>query len=435
MNFVCFLILNAILLLRPEDLFPGIAGLRLYMIFIVLTSLLSLPEMLHLLSPSSLRTNPVTVCVLLYFGANLLSLVMLGRFDEAVMEFGPEFGKVIIFFLLLQAVVNTPSRFRGYVASLVVLVAGLVGIALAQFHGYTHFENIIPCYQTEQDPTTEEEFILYRLVSTGIFNDPNDLCLMLGLGILGCIDCASTSTFGWLERIVWLLPIALFVFAITETHSKGGLLGVMAGLAAYTYSRFGGPKALPYVVVGAAAIMLILGGRQASFGGGTAHERLMFWADGLGNLFSQPLRIPTGLGLDWFIEETGHVAHNSFVQAMVESGLLGGGAFLAAFYLGLRIVERIGRGVEVPQWVASAKHFGFALLIGYGMGCYSLTRNFVVPTYIALGLATVLTHQSKGRLPERFQISWRWAAWFVLFSLVGLVAIKFATQLLGQAGI
>ena len=44
MKFALFLLLNAVLLLRPEELFPEIAGLRLYLLVIVPCTLLSLPR-------------------------------------------------------------------------------------------------------------------------------------------------------------------------------------------------------------------------------------------------------------------------------------------------------------------------------------------------------------------------------------------------------
>jgi hypothetical protein len=436
MNFALFLLLNAVLLIRPEELFPDIAGLRLYLIVIVLSAATSLPRLVELLSLTSLRTRPVAVCVLLFFASTIISLCVRGRIDEAFFEFGPEFAKVILYYFLFLAAVDTPARFRMFVAVLVVLIGALTAIALAQHHGVTDFPNIVPTTQREVDPATGEEYTLSRLVSTGIFNDPNDLCLILGLGILSCVFCATTSSLGLIGRIVWLLPIPLFTYALLETHSRGGLMGVLAGVVAYLYSRFGGPRSLPFAILGTVIALAAIGGRQGNIGGGgTAHERLMLWAAGLGELFGRPLYIPTGVGIGWFVDDTGHVAHNSFIQAYVELGLLGGGAFLAAFYLSARILDRIGRGVDAPRWVLDARHFGFAVLVGYAMGCYSLTRNFVVPTYLALGIASVLLDQAAPRLPDRFRVSGRWLLWFGLFSVCGLVLMKIMTQGLGQAGI
>ena len=46
MNFAFFVLLNAVLLIRPEELVPDIAGLRLYLIALVLCTLTTLPRLL-----------------------------------------------------------------------------------------------------------------------------------------------------------------------------------------------------------------------------------------------------------------------------------------------------------------------------------------------------------------------------------------------------
>jgi len=236
-------------------------------------------------------------------------------------------------------------------------------------------------------------------------------------------------------RLLWLLPIPVFGFAILETHSRGGLMGVLAGGAAYLFSRFGGPRALPLAAAAALGGLLLVGGRQASISGDTAHERLMMWADGLTNLLNTPFSIPTGLGIGWFVDETAHVAHNSFIQAYVELGVFGGGAFLGMFILSLLLLYRLGGSIRATAWVVESRHFAFAAVAGYAMGCYSLTRNFVVPTYLTLGLASVLLEQVDDRLPEQHTVTWAWLKRCIILAILGLVAMKVATQVLGQAGV
>jgi hypothetical protein len=435
MNFALFLLLNAVLLIRPEELFPELAGLRLYLIVIVLCTITSLPRLIQLLSPSSLRARPVAVCVLLFFASTIVSLCVRGRIGEAFFELGPEVAKVVHYYFLLVAVLDTRARFRAFIAALVVLVVGLTAIAVANHNGLADFPSIRLVEQKEIDPVSGEEFILPRLVSTGIFNDPNDLCLILGMGILACIYLATTGSAAIILRLLWLLPIPFFVYALLETHSRGGLLGVLAGVGAYLYSRYGGARSLPLAIVGGVVALALIGGRQASIGGGgTTHQRIMFWANGFSELSASPAYIPTGLGPGWFVDDIGHVAHNSFIQAYVELGLLGGGAFLAAFYLSARITLLLGRGVDAPRWVVEARHFAFAAVIGYAMGCFSLSRNFVVPTYLVLGLALVLLDQAAWQLPPKFHVSRRWFVWLAVFSISGLVLMKFMTQGLGTAG-
>ena len=433
MKFGLFLTLNAILLVRPEELFPAIAGLRLYLIAILLCTLVSLPDLLRVLSPDFLRVRPISVCVLLYFASTIVSLCVVGRSTEALFDSGPEFAKVILYYFLLLVVIDA-ERFRAFVAALVLLVVVLTAIALAQRFEITTFPNIIPVMQREYDAATGEEYWIPRLVSSGIFNDPNDLCLVLGFGIVACIYLTTTGSAA--GHLLWLLPLPLFFFAVMETHSRGGLLGVLAGMAAYAYARFGGPKVLPFAAAGAVAALALVGGRQGNMaGGGTAHDRLMMWASGLGDLFGRPFYIPTGLGDGWFVDANGLVAHNSFVQAYVEQGLFGGGAFLGAFALGAWMIDRLGRGIPAPSWTIEARPFAFAAVCGYGMGCYSLTRNCVVPTYLILGLVSAVLEPSVEVLPEAYHVGGRWFARSVLFAVVGLVVMKYATQLLGMAGV
>ena len=436
MNFVLFVLLNAVLFIRPEELYPSIAGLRLYMLLIVPCVLLSLEQIARLLSRDALRRRPVAVCVLLFYAATVLSQVLAGQF-ESLLYGGTELGKVVLYYFLLLAVVNTPERFRAFVAALVVQILALTAIALAQQYGVTDFPNIKPAMQGMVDPETGEMFAIPRMASSGIFGDPNDLCLILGLGILCCVYGASTNSFGPVGLALWALPVPVFVVALLETHSRGGLLGVLTGGGAYLYSRYGGARALPLAVAGAVAALVAIGGRQADVGsgGGTAHERMIMWAEGLHTLLHHPLAVPTGLGLGWYPNEFGLVAHNSFVEAYVELGLIGGGAFLGSFLLALRLLGQLGKGIDAPEWAVEARHFAFAILAAYAVGCYSLTRNYVVPTYLVLGIASVLLETSAARLPVRHQVNREWFKRAVLFAIAGLMFMKFATQGLGMVGI
>ncbi len=436
MKFGLFVVLNALLLIRPEELFPAITGLRLYLSAIALCTLVTLPELIQTLTLDSLRLRPLSVCVLLYFASTIVSLCVLGRVSEALMDFGPEFAKVILYYFLLISIVDDASRFRAFVVALLFLIVVLTAIALAQQFEIASFPNIQPAMQTVVDAETGEESVIPRLSSSGIFSDPNDLCLMLGMGIWCCIYCGSNSSFGLLGWAVWLLPIPIFVYAILETHSRGGLLGVIAGGAAYLYSRFGGPKTLPFVAAGGIATLALVGGRQGGMeGGDTAHQRVMMWADGLRDLFTRPAFLPTGLGNGWFVDGYGLVAHNTFVQAYVEQGIFGGGAFLAAFLCGGWMLDRLGRAWVAPEWALQARPFAFAILVGYASGCYSITRNLVLPTYLTLGLVSVVLDSATSTLPEKFRVNRRWFLRLIAFAIGGLAFIKFATQGLGMAGV
>src|SRR5262249_54560162 len=113
MSFALFILLNAILFIRPEELWPEIAGLRLYLIVMALCLLTTSPKLLAQLSLQSLALRPITVCVLGLLVASAISFMARGRITAAE-DFVPEFAKVIAYYLLLVAVVDTPRRFAAF---------------------------------------------------------------------------------------------------------------------------------------------------------------------------------------------------------------------------------------------------------------------------------------------------------------------------------
>jgi putative inorganic carbon (HCO3(-)) transporter len=363
MNYLLFLILNAILFIRPEELFPAIAGSRLYLIAILVCSATCLPRLNTLFSPASLRTNPVGMCVLLFQIFVFLSMVVRSRFDEALSAL-PDLVKMSLYFFLLIANVDSRERFQTFVLSLISNVTAVSLIALANHHDIVKFPSIPLCDEKYMDPETGQDRMEGRLVASGMFNDPNDLCLVLGLGMLSCVYASSEKLGGNLGRIFWLLPIPLFIVALQETHSRGGMLGVLAGASGYLFARFGGARAIPLAIIGGFGALFAVGGRQSNIfsGGGTGHQRLMLWCEGLRSLFQEPISIPLGFGPGWFSGESGLLAHNSFIQAIVEYGLLGGTAFAGAFYYGGRILLLLGQSIDAPHWVVNARCYGFRLL-------------------------------------------------------------------------
>lgn len=434
MNFVLFLILNAVLLLRPEELFPQITGARLYLITIVACVVTSLPGILARLTPDALRERPIGVCVLGLWAAGFLShFVYRWRGDEGV-DFAGEFGKVVLYYFLFLAVVDSPARFRALAAWLLLCVVTSSTLAVLDFHEVLDFDAIEPAMQRDFDPETGEEIWLPRLASSGIFSDPNDLCLALNLGMLCCVYLAASGTN--ILRFAWLLPIPALLYALSLTHSRGGMIGLLAGVSAWLFARYGGKRSMPLAVVAGVALLALIGGRSANItGGGTAHERVMLWAQGIGDLIKMPVYLIPGLGVDYYPDEYGLVAHNSFVSSYVETGLLGGGFFLGAFYIAGRLVHRVGRHSPVEDWVRAARPFIFAVVVGYAAGAYSVSRQFVLPTYITLGLASAYLEMALPQTPDRYRVSGRWFLRLAILSVIGLVVLKIMTQGLGVLGV
>jgi putative inorganic carbon (HCO3(-)) transporter len=425
MSLWLFLVLNAVLLIRPEELFPELAGLRLYLVVMVACLLAAGPRLIAVLQPNRLAERPVTLCVLGVWAASVLSQLARGQIGLAF-EFGAEFGKAVVYFLLLVAVIDTPARLRTFLGGLVVLVVASSGVGLLQYHGVIDVPAITPLERVERGPDGEVVATLQQLQSTGIYNDPNDLCLILVTGALAALAMAVTGR-GVFARLFWLLPIGLFGYAVVLTRSRGGLLGLVVAVVVWAWGRYGWKRALPLSLVLAPALVFLAGGRQANISLGredTAHARVSLWSDGLVSLMRNPL---TGIGAGEYADEVGQVAHNSFVHAYVELGLLGGSLYLAAFVAAGVALYRVR---PAHPLLAGLRPFVLAILVGYAGGTFSLSRNYVVPTYLALGLADAYLRVAVPFPPPAAGLSWRMVGRLLVLGAAGLLFLRVLTQLL-----
>jgi len=115
----------------------------------------------------------------------------------------------------------------------------------------------------------------------------------------------------------------------------------------------------------------------------TFQTRLELWNHALDAFRSAPL---LGIGQGKLVDQIGQVAHNSFLHAFAETGLLGGTAFIGSFYLVLR---GLWRAAPANAGLARMRPYVLALTVGYAAGLVSLSRCYTVPTQLVLALGTV----------------------------------------------
>ena len=387
MDFLLFLVLNGVLFLRPEELIPSIAGLQIYYWVICTNLIVCAPAVLHQLHPAELAKNPVTVCVL-----GVLAMVFLShasKFDLWSARMGAfEFLKVALYFLLLMAVVNSKKRLLWFLTAVVVFTLAINTLAMLQYHGQINIEALEVLMQNDYDELTGEHFETPRMRATGIFNDPNDLSMIIVAGVMICGAGLFSPQLG-VARFTLLVPAGFLLYALTLTQSRGGLLALLAGCGTVFYFRYGWKKALLAAAVVVPAILAV-GGRQTDIGGamsgGTGDARTELWSAGI-QLFKQSPVF--GIGYNLYAEQAGQVAHNSFVHTTTELGFFGGMLFLGVFAISAFTLWRLSRQREqiADPTLRQLLPFVCALLVAYGVSMFSLSRCYVVPTYLMAGLA------------------------------------------------
>ncbi|WP_422925449.1 O-antigen ligase family protein [Singulisphaera sp. PoT] len=403
MGFTLFILVNAILFIRPAELVPAMAGLPIYNILISASLAVSFSKVTGQLSSNSLRDNPINACVL----GLLISIILshLTHFSfSAAKEGGVEFAKVLLYYLLLVSVVDTPTRFLRFLRLLAGFTVVLTVLALLQYHGVINIPSLQSIADLEVD-ASGNNFSVLRLCSTGIYNDPNDLCMILLVGMAICLFGMGDKKIGPL-RFFWVLPLMMFGYALTKTHSRGGFLAMLAAMMVLFLARFGTRKAVPLLVIALPAVFVVFAGRQTNISteGDTGQDRIQLWSSGLLLFRQSPL---FGIGQNRYADEVGLVAHNSFVHAFTELGILGGTLFTGLFYYSLGTLHRLGsyrNWIRDPE-IRRFRPYLMAIVAAYGTGLLTISRNYIVPTYMIFGIVTVylrLATDGSPVVPRRF---------------------------------
>lgn len=435
MEFFLFILVNAALFIRPSEVVEALQVVPVYNILILLCLAASVGPILALTSNRGPRRELSSLCLLVILVMIVLSNVVRGD-QWTARTLAVDFLKTATYYLLLLASLRTPARLRRFLTCLAVFTLVLAGTALLHFHHVVQIPSLTLLERTDEiDPVTGEAVKVVQLIATGIYNDPNDLCSILVVATLIALYRLCNPQ-GGLARLLWLGPIAVYLYALILTQSRGGLLALLAGLMTLFVARFGWRRAIPLAVVTLPAILLLSGGRQTriSTSEGTAQGRMMLWVDGIRLLSHSPI---FGIGAGQYAEELGLVAHNSFVHANVELGLAGGTAFLTLFFLPVRNLQRIGpRHAEIhdPE-LARMRPFLMAVTTGYAVSMLSISRCYVVPTYMIAGLAAsylrMVTIAPEDAIPRP---SVKMAMRLVLINAAFLVLVYLFVRFTGKFG-
>src|SRR5262249_38202472 len=100
MSFYLFILVNAVLFVRPAEIVPELEGAPIYEVVILVCLAASAVAVLQQLTARSLGRRPITVCVLGLLVAVVLSHLSHGSLGEAG-TFGLLFVKIVLYYLLL----------------------------------------------------------------------------------------------------------------------------------------------------------------------------------------------------------------------------------------------------------------------------------------------------------------------------------------------
>lgn len=386
MAFFLFVLVNAALFLRLPELMPDLQDIQLYQILIIPCFLVALPRVGEHLTQTLRGQQPLTMLVIGLLPVVVLSHLSHGELEKAGHS-GFEFFKVLIYYLLLVSIIDSPVRLRRFIFWLLLFASAVTLLAVFRYYQVIQLPTVQPLEDKRTDRWGFEEVII-RLCGTGIFNDPNDFCLLLLIALPLCLQRFFDGQ-GYL-KVVWAVPMVLMVFALALTQSRGGFLAFLVTVFVLLYARFGPRMAVVLVVTVLPALFFVFAGRQTQISTteGTAQERFHLWREAFVFLQESPL---FGIGAHEFDKRAALVAHNSFLHCFGELGLVGGFLFLSAFvYTAWCLIRPLYREYPIGDPILRPQQpYLLAMLCGCATLMLTLSRSYLVPTYLILGLAWV----------------------------------------------
>lgn len=403
--------------LSPAEVMPALAPFRP---MIILSGLGLLAAILTIPLNQLAWRSPQPVLLALFIGMLMASRLLNGWPGGVPLAFMAFMPAAACFYLTIGTI-DSLRKIQLTAAGLLVVGLYFNTMGILSFHGYIHDERFLFEQTIRIDPETETAERIIRMKAVGIMDDPNDFAQFLLL----LIPLLWLWKGGWLWNFftIWL-PSMYLLYGIYLTRSRGALVGLAVILLLVLRQRLGNVASAFmtfFLVIGMLAVGFT-GGRSVSIGSGS--DRLSLWSEGIGMFKSSPL---WGIGYQGFADHAGLTAHNSLMQCLAETGLLGYFFWLALVIINIFFLNQLlapdRQPALPPELLKSARAVSLAFYAFLATSWF-LSRAYNPALYLFLGLTVVLHRlafeSQPGFVP--FVLPHRWA---VLVGGTALASIAF----------
>ena len=412
--------------LSPPTIFGELAVAHVQVIIAVIVTLISIPA----LARSSIGKTPQSFALIgvsfTVFISSMVAAHWAGGAVQAFLSFVPNaFG-----YFLVCLYCDSMKKLKILVASMLlvclfVIVRGSIEISQESPDAVAALPGRASDYAIAMANDNGESFL--RLKGQGIINDPNDFAQLIACTI-PLLFILWRPKNGFLNLICVILPVCVLLIGEFLTHSRGGILALVAILMVAARRRIGTVPAVLLaggLLAGALALQFT-GGRAISASAG--EDRTILWGIGMGMLKMHPL---FGVGMGNFGDYAGGVtAHNSIVVCAAELGIFGLYFWSVFLFPTLRNALVIaspektseGKPIEVEEGFFPAERVeneyigkndvnrvGRLLLlslVGFLVAGWFLSRAFVMTLYLLGGMVEVVFEMGlqRGMLAPRLPL-------------------------------
>lgn len=414
----------ATVLVRPQEWWEPVRGWRLVDVIAISSILVTLM--------SQRRGRPSLQAVfrtpLMRVLMALLVLVLLSHWGNFRLRTGldafADFGKICVLFSLVMLTVDRTERVRKMMWVLLACAMMFCIHGLLQIRTGIGLGEMVPLGNIE-DGTL-------RIIASGIFSDPNDFAMLFSLTMPFLFTMLRTGTAPLLKALLCAF-IPGFLFCLFHTQSRGGVVGLASMLLAYIW--LGGKRSFGRLVITAIliAVVVAFGPRRAreTVYEGSAGGRVMEWGIGIGMLKQSPL---FGIGYNRWLDVERRAAHNSYVNAFAELGLLGYSFWFTFVWLIVKYLSRITRlRDKLPPSILLHAGGVYAALMGYLASAFFLTRSYNPVLFCLLGMGAGMILYVQNAYPElaatSLRITQRDIGGALLMAMVSIPAVWLAIRI------
>jgi putative inorganic carbon (hco3(-)) transporter len=315
------------------------------------------------------QTRRGVMLLLVFSGWLFLSTFVSPDIGETQSEWFRTYFRSLIIFLMSVYFIDDERSLSQFTLTLVFSALALIVVRFYQYH--------------TEGPT------LLRLVTGGMFGDPNDLAAVIIMALpFAVVPAFKTGAF--VPKLLAIFFVAVSLLLIWYAQSRGAMLALTVQLlaaATLLKAKTSWLRTLLLIgVLGGGFIFAVRGiTRDAQEMQESSDSRIMYWKAAVNMALHRPL---WGVGFDRYPDtynayssgeryEWGkRTAHSSWLLVLAESGFIGGFLF-ASFFLMVLWIAWQNRQAWPDQFLS---------LVGYGVVMTFLSHTYVFYFYLLAGL-------------------------------------------------
>ena len=291
-----------------------------------------------------------------------------------------------------------------------------------------------------------------RITYIGIFNDPNDLGLVMVMALPMAIYLflQAASKF---NKALWLSSVGLILYGVYLTESRGSLLSVLAIVGVYFSKKIGVLKTVASIVI-LSPMAVLLSARMTEIDPSeeSAAGRVEAWYEGVQMFTSYPL---FGVGPNQFVEHNILTAHNSFYLVLAELGFIGYTFWITLLLISTLMVYKTSQvminskdhnddkshlqNVEIISsendeklnLIIKQSYTIFLAMIGYLSAAFFLSRSYNIVLFILCALCVSVFYMAKDMDVDLAKLKFgSYLGRYIAFSIGSIIALIIIVKVL-----